>query len=124
MIIFDWIVVKRQYLCILIDNEHNMETLEQTYFYCHADEILKSAGLTKAQFAAKMNIKPQNVNKLLGTNNVHTLTKIADLLGVSLPYVLHGPTISETLNGFVEYNNTIYKIKNKEDLKALLAKIE
>lgn len=101
-----------------------METLEQTYFEIHAEELLKQAGLTKAQFAAKMNIKPQNVNKLLGTNNVHTLTRIADLLGVSLPYVLNGPKISEPLNGFVEYNNTIYKIKNKEDLEALLAKIK
>ena len=102
-----------------------METLEQTYFYYHADEILKSAGLTKAQFAAKMNIKPQNVNKLLGTNNVHTLKKIADLLGVSLSYILNGPIASaDNLNGYVEYDNIIYRIKNKEDLEALLAKIK
>lgn len=100
-----------------------METLEQTYFYYHADEILKSAGLTKAQFAAKIGIKPQNVNKLLGTNNVHTLGKIADMLEVSLSYILYGPTSSATLNGFVEYDNIIYRIKNKEDLVALLEKI-
>ena len=100
-----------------------METLEQTYFEIHAEELLKQAGLTKAQFAAKMNIKPQNVNKLLGTNNVHTLKKIADLLGVSLSYILNGPTTESSINGFVEYNNTIYKIKNKEDLVALLEKI-
>ena len=102
-----------------------METLEQTYFEIHADELLKSTGLTKAQFAAKMNIKPQNVNKLLGTNNVHTLKKIADLLGVSLSYILNGPIASaDNLNGYVEYDNIIYRIKNKEDLEALLAKIK
>lgn len=102
-----------------------METLEQTYFEIHADELLKQAGLTKAQFAAKMNIKPQNVNKLLGTNNVHTLKKIADLLGVSLSYILNGPIAStDNLNGYVEYGSTIYKIKNKEDLETLLAKIK
>ena len=102
-----------------------METLEQTYFEIHADELLKAAGLTKAQFAVKMNIKPQNVNKLLGTNNIHTLGKIAGLLGVSLSYVLDGPTASETaLDGFVEYGGTIYRIRMKEDLEALLAKIE
>lgn len=102
-----------------------MGTLEQTYFEIHADELLKAAGMTKAQFAAKMNIKPQNVNKLLGTNNIHTLTKIADMLGVSLQYVLNGPTSSTpTLNGFVEYDNIIYRITKKEDLESLLAKIK
>lgn len=102
-----------------------METLDTTYFETHADEILKSAGLTKAQFAMKLGIKAQNVNKLAGTNNVHTLTKIADLLGVSLSYILNGPiALTDNLNGYVEYGSTIYKIKNKEDLIALLAKIK
>ena len=102
-----------------------METLDATYFETHADEILKYAGLTKALFATKLGIKAQNVNKLVGTNNVHTLKKIADLLGVSLSYILNGPIASaDNLNGYVEYDNIIYRIKNKEDLEALLAKIK
>lgn len=100
-----------------------MERLEQTYLEVHAADLLKQAGLTKTELAVKLGVKPQNVNKLLATNNVHTLTKIASILNVSLQYLLNGPQAMSELDGFVEYGSKIYRIKRKEDLEALLAMI-
>lgn len=101
-----------------------MERLEQTYLEIHAADLLKQAGLTKTELAVKLCVKPQNVNKLLATNNVHTLTKMAEILGVSLQYLLYGPSaIDAELNGFVEYGGKIYRIKRKEDIETLLSMI-
>lgn len=101
-----------------------MERLEQTYLEIHAADLLKQAGLTKTELAVKLGVKPQNVNKLLATNNVHTLTKMTEILGVSLQYLLFGPSaIDAELNGFIEYGGKIYRIMNKSDLESLLSEM-
>lgn len=101
-----------------------MERLEQTYLEIHAADLLKQAGLTKTELAVKLGVKPQNVNKLLATNNVHTLTKMGEILGVSLQYLLDGPLVIDAeLNGFVEYGGKIYRIKNKSDLESMLSEM-
>lgn len=101
-----------------------MERLETTYLQDHAAELLKSAGLTKTELATRLGVKPQNVNKLLSTNNVHSLTKIGEILGVSLQYLLNGPAAAcAELNGFIEYNGKIYRIKSKADLESLLSEM-
>ena len=101
-----------------------MERLEQTYLEIHAADLLKQAGLTKTELAVKLGVKPQNVNKLLATNNIHTLTKMAEIFGVSLQYLLYGPSaIDAELNGFIEYGSKIYRIKNKSDLESLLSEL-
>ena len=101
-----------------------MERLEQTYLEIHAADLLKQAGLTKTELAVKLGVKPQNVNKLLATNNIHTLARMAEILGVSLHYLLYGPSsIDAELNGFVEYDGKIYRIKNKSDLESLLSEM-
>lgn len=99
-----------------------MERLETTYLQDHAAELLKSAGLTKAELAVKLGVKPQNVNKLLSTNNVHTLTKMADILGVSLQHLLDGPAAA-CMNGFIECNGNIYRIRTRADIENMLKEI-
>ena len=99
-----------------------MEILEKTYFEIHAAEILKDKHLTKAAFAEKMEVKPQNVNKVFETKNITTLMRAAQVLGVSLDYLIKGTTDerSEVVNGFVDINGTLYRLRSKEDIVRVL----
>lgn len=101
-----------------------MDILEKTYFEIHAAEILKDKHLTKAAFAEKMEVKPQNVNKVFETKNITTLMRAAQVLDVSLDYLIKGDVITEeqnaSVNGFVEVNSTVYRLRNKEDIVRVL----
>ena len=101
-----------------------MEVLEKTYFEIHAVKILKDKHLTKAAFAEKMEVKPQNVNKVFETKNITTLMRSAQVLGVSLDYLIKGDMVTEeqnsVVNGFVEVNGTVYRLRSKEDMVRVL----
>lgn len=101
-----------------------MDILEKTYFEIHAAEILKGKHLTKAGFAEKMEVKPQNVNKVFETKNITTLMRAAQVLGVSLDYLIKGDVITEeqnaSVNGFVEVNGTVYRLRSKADMVRVL----
>ena len=99
-----------------------MDILEKTYFEIHAAEILKDKHLTKAGFAEKMEVKPQNVNKVFETKNITTLMRAAQVLGVSLDYLIKGTTDerNEVVNGFVDINGTLYRLRSKEDIVRVL----
>lgn len=99
-----------------------MDILEKTYFEIHAAEILKDKHLTKAAFAEKMEVKPQNVNKVFETKNITTLMRAAQVLGVSLDYLIKGTTDerNEVVNGFVDINGTLYRLRSKEDIVRVL----
>ena len=99
-----------------------MDILEKTYFEIHAAEILKGKHLTKAGFAEKMEVKPQNVNKVFETKNITTLMRAAQVLGVSLDYLIKGTTDerNEVVNGFVDINGTLYRLRSKEDIVRVL----
>ena len=101
-----------------------MDILEKTYFEIHAAEILKDKHLTKAAFAEKMEVKPQNVNKVFETKNITTLMRAAQVLGVPLDYLIKGDANTEKqntiVNGFVEVNGTVYRLRSKEDMVKVL----
>ena len=99
-----------------------MDILEKTYFETHAAEILKEKHLTKAAFAEQMGVKAQNVNKVFETKNVCTLQKVAQVLGVSLDYLISGgkPDGASTIDGFIEVNGVVHRIKCREDLEKVL----
>ena len=81
------------------------------------EEILRSKGLSKTQFAEMCGIKKQNVNTLLDTNNIVKLQEIADVLGVKWTDLIEeNTTESPLINGFIEFNGEIYSIKSIEDL--------
>ena len=89
------------------------------------EEILKERGISKTQFADMMGVAKQNVNLLLNTNNTQKMEKIAEVLGVKFTdlFVLDDQLQNE-LNGFVEYQGEIYRIKTKSDLENLLKSME
>lgn len=99
-----------------------MDILENTYFETHAADLLREKRLTKAAFAEKMGVKAQNVNKVFETKNVNTLMRAAQVLGVSLDYLISGskPDGTSTIDGFIEVNGVVHRIKCREDLEKVL----
>lgn len=97
---------------------------QKTYFEEHAEEILKEKNLTKAQFAKAMSIAPQNINKLFGTKNALTLSKIASFLGIPLQVLLFGreEEVVDIL-GCIYVDKTAHLISNKEDIINLLSEL-
>ena len=86
------------------------------------EEILKERGISKVQFADLMGIKKQNVNVLLETNNIKKLEEIATALGVGLTDLwIDESKKKNILNGFVEFDGTVYTIKTIEDMANLIA---
>lgn len=55
---------------------------KKLYFEEKGEELLRNAGLTKAEFARRMGICKQNVNSVFSTKNILMLRKAADILGV------------------------------------------
>lgn len=90
---------------------------QKTYFEDHADDLLKERGISKAQFAKAMGVSPQNINKLIGTKNVCTLTNIADHLEIPLPVILFGKDDAEKdIHGCIYINGKPVLVSSKEDL--------
>ena len=101
-----------------------MEVLDKTYFEINASEFLKNAHLTKAAFAEKMGVMAQNVKKVFETKNVCTLMKAADILGTSLDVLISGKEQTDNrINGFVEIDGVIYKLKSRRDIEDILSKL-
>lgn len=84
------------------------------------ENILKSKGISKTQFAEMCGVQKQNVNSLLDTCNIKKLQEIANVLDVKLTDLINEETNEKILiNGYVEYNGEIHSIKSIEDLKNL-----
>lgn len=90
------------------------------------EEILHKKRISKTAFADMLGIKKQNVNGALETKNLDKIQEIANVLGVDYLELIteKGEAPQPTVNGFVEYNEKIYKIASKEDLENLLQTIE
>lgn len=95
---------------------------EKTYLEQCAESLLKQAGLNKARFATEMGVARQNIQKVFETKNILTLIKASEVLGVPLMTLIYGKE-DEIINGFIDVNGTVYKIKSRKDIEDLLAKI-
>ena len=86
------------------------------------ERILHEKRISKTAFADMLGIKKQNVNGVLETRNLDKIQEIANVLGVDYLELITDKeeTKKPTINGFVEYNEKIYKIASKEDLENLL----
>lgn len=97
---------------------------EKTYFETNAETLLKNAGLTKARFSEKMGVARQNVQKVFETKNVFTLLKAAGILGTTLNILIYGPRKNPAIDGFIEVNGIVHRIKNRKDIEDLLAYLD
>ena len=99
-----------------------MDILEKTYFETNAADLLREKRLTKAAFAEKMGVKAQNVNKVFETKNVNTLMRAAQVLSVSLDYLIGGSQADDASNidGFIEVSGVVHRIRCREDIEKVL----
>ena len=90
------------------------------------ERILHEKRISKTAFADMLGIKKQNVNGVLETRNLDKIQEIANVLGVNYLELITDKEEAKkpTINGFVEYNEKIYKIASREDLENLLNTIE
>ena len=94
------------------------------YFEVHGDDILRSKGISKTDFAEMMGIKKQNVNTLFQTKNILTLRKVAKVLDVPFELLVSYPDEPEiSIYGFVEVNGKTIKVQDRDDLVNLLHEI-
>ena len=94
------------------------------YFEIHGEEMLRVKGLSKTDFAERMGVKKQNVNALLQTKNILTLKKAAEVLEMPLELLVSTPESTEVeINGFLEINGEMRKIKGKDDLIEVLSEV-
>lgn len=100
-----------------------MSILNNTYFEEHAHELLTRAKLNKAQFAEKMGVARQNIQKVFETKNIVTLQRAASVLGVPLELLILGK-IDKCINGYIEINDVIYPIKTVEQFSRVIDKVE
>lgn len=88
-------------------------------------EVLAERGISKTQFAELMGVAKQNVNLLINTNNIQKLEQMADALGVKFSdLIVDDRQPKDRIDGFVEYNGEIYRIRTKADLEGLLRVVE
>ena len=101
-------------------------TEEKTYFEEYGEALLRRMGITKTEFADKMGVKKQNVNTLFATKNILVLKKAAQVLDVPLETLIADATEQEeiTINGFVEVNRELYRVRDKEELLRVLQAVE
>lgn len=90
------------------------------------ERILHEKRISKTAFADMLGIKKQNVNGVLETRNLDKIQEIANVLGVDYLELITEKQEEQkpTINGFVEYNEKIYKIASREDLENLLQIID
>jgi transcriptional regulator with XRE-family HTH domain len=90
------------------------------------ERILHEKRISKTAFADMLGIKKQNVNRVLETRNLDKIQEIANVLGVDYLELIteKEEAPKPTINGFVEYNEKIYKVASREDLENLLNTIE
>ncbi len=93
-------------------------------------ELQLERGLTNVALSEKVNVTPATISNINKGNNFpkpELLLKIAEALEVDIRelfYPTKGFGKSPELNGFVEYKNETYKIKNSEDLAQLMERVK
>ncbi len=80
-------------------------------------KILKNKGITQLELAERLGISSVGLNKIINGNpTVETLKKVADEIGVEVKDLFG----TETVKGFIEYKDVVYKIESKSDLEDIL----
>lgn len=86
------------------------------------EQIMIQKGVSKRELAHKLGILPQNVNVTIATENLSKLRQIADAIGCDVSDFLTDK-LQNTINGYIEYNGEIYRIKNIDDFNKLAINI-
>ena len=100
---------------------------EKTYFQEHWKDLLKIAGLTKAEFCRKMGVKPQNFDKLVKTKNAITLTKVSKVIGLPVRPLIDGGNDDlcdkDTIFGCMMIHNRVFFVNGVQDFNYMMKQI-
>ncbi|AUP78315.1 helix-turn-helix domain-containing protein [Flavivirga eckloniae] len=91
------------------------------------DEILKEKRISNSEFASMIGVSETSASAFKSGKTkpkFDTLVKIAEVLDVDIRQLFKPTKGGELLNGFVEYEDEIYRIYSKEDLQNLLNTIK
>ncbi|WP_430412865.1 helix-turn-helix domain-containing protein [Kordia sp.] len=86
-------------------------------------EILKEKGIKGKELAVKVGISETAMSNIVKGQSLprqEVLLKIADTLNVDIRQLFNTTKGNSLLNGFVEYQNEVYRISTKKDLENLL----
>ena len=96
----------------------------ETFFSKNADILLKQRGLKQKDFCERLGKSKSNWDNIVRTNNLEMLSKIAEVLDLTIEEVIGLNRPKFSLNGFVKINDKVYEITRKEDLIILLEIVE
>lgn len=87
--------------------------------------LVEQRGMSKAEFAKQMGIVRQNLDSMLDSKkkDINTIIRMAEVLGLSLDEFLYGKK-GVKINGFISVDDTVYTIREKEDLTKVIEDIE
>lgn len=95
----------------------------ETYFSRNADILLKQKHLTQREFCERLGKSKSNWENIVKTNNLEMLSKIADILEMSLEDVVGLNKNKFSISGFLKVGETTYEIESRADIEAVLNKI-
>lgn len=87
------------------------------------DEILTEKGISNTDFAEKLGVSPTSASAFKNGRTkpkFDTLIKMSEVLKVDIRELFKPTNGQSLLDGFVEYNDKIYRIRSGEDLEELL----
>lgn len=98
------------------------QTMASTNYSERIAELMRIKGISKTELANRVDIKKQNVNILLETNNIEKLIGISKALGVSLNDIV-GESAPE-VKGCIVYQGIVHPINSKQDIEDILKTID
>ena len=87
-------------------------------------DLLKEKGITSKELAGNLDMPEPTLSRIIKERRqprFEVLQKIADHLEVEVWQLFRGS--DKAVNGFVEYQGTLYRIQTKKDLEELLKKM-
>ncbi len=84
-------------------------------------EILKSQHISQKELADRMGILPESLARVLAGGNptLLTLEKLSKSLNVNIAELFDDEKVEKKINGFIEIDNVVYKIKSIEDFEKI-----
>jgi transcriptional regulator with XRE-family HTH domain len=80
-------------------------------------QILKDKQITQKELADRMGMLPESLTRILGGNpTMQTLENMAKALKLSIGDLFDDEKVEKKINGYIEFNDKIYKINSIEDL--------
>lgn len=90
------------------------------------DEILKAKGISNSKFAHMIGVSETSASAFKSGKTkpkFDTLVKISEVLDIDIRELFKPTKGGVMVNGFIEFENTIYRIHSKADLEDLLKKM-